>query len=511
MDNTLGSNSQHRPLSAAARLARSHIVSSSAALTQTRSKVDVAAPQVELAPAHALAPHAAGMAIDFASIFEQVQRCRWLLVACAAFGIVSALVFGMVVPPRYTSTAEILIDPANLQLVSDDLFSSNEQRDALVLNVESKMRLLTSTNVLGSVVDDLDLANDREFAGGSPMFSLPWASAAGSTGADAPEVLALRQLASGVKARRDERSFVVTLETSAGSPEKSVEISNAIISAFKSELVKADADNAGQAASELTGRLAELKDQVTMAEQAVERFRRSNDLQASGGELLSSDSMARVNSQVVEARESLIRAQNRYDELSGANGEALIAAAAATSATLTALRTQQATLQQQADGLIVTLGPRHPKYTALLPQLQTLEAQVGDEIARVLQSAQSDLQQAENLVARLTEEAQASQMEVSDKNEAQVQLRELERNAAAQAAIYEAFLSRATQITERQQLDTTNVRVISEPLPPKSRAWPPRTIQLVILGLVAGLALGALASIALLLFGQMRTNRRLAA
>src|SRR5690606_16049046 len=77
-------------------------------------------------------------------------------------------------------------------------------------------------------------------------------------------------------------------------------------------------------------------------------------------------------------------------------------------------------------------------------------------------------------------------------NDAQVQLRDLTREAAAKTAIYEAFPVRAREITQRQNLDTTNIRVISPPVPPKARSWPPRTSQLAGFGAIAGMVLGVL-------------------
>jgi uncharacterized protein involved in exopolysaccharide biosynthesis len=85
--------------------------------------------------------------------------------------------------------------------------------------------------------------------------------------------------------------------------------------------------------------------------------------------------------------------------------------------------------------------------------------------------------------------------DVFSDNESQVALRELERDATSKTTIYESFLSRARQITEREQIDTTNVRVISGAVPPPARSWPPRTMLLVALGLFAGFFLGMLVAL----------------
>jgi uncharacterized protein involved in exopolysaccharide biosynthesis len=82
-------------------------------------------------------------------------------------------------------------------------------------------------------------------------------------------------------------------------------------------------------------------------------------------------------------------------------------------------------------------------------------------------------------------------------NEALVALRELERDAASKTAIYEAFLSRAKQVAEQEQIDTTNVRVISTAVPPPARSWPPRSVVMVGAGAAGGFVLAMLIAVIL--------------
>ena len=64
----------------------------------------------------------------------------------------------------------------------------------------------------------------------------------------------------------------------------------------------------------------------------------------------------------------------------------------------------------------------------------------------------------------------------------QVQLRELERDAAAKTSVYENFLSRERQVAELEQISTTNVRTISTAVPPGGRSWPPGMMVMAIMG-----------------------------
>jgi uncharacterized protein involved in exopolysaccharide biosynthesis len=73
-------------------------------------------------------------------------------------------------------------------------------------------------------------------------------------------------------------------------------------------------------------------------------------------------------------------------------------------------------------------------------------------------------------------------------------------------------MARAKEIAERQQINTTNVRVISPPTIPKTRSYPPRTLYLTAGGLFAGFVLGCMVAmilgLAMLIFRQSGEERR---
>jgi uncharacterized protein involved in exopolysaccharide biosynthesis len=405
-----------------------------------------------------------------------------LSLLCGTLG----LAYAVVGKPKYTADATVLIDPSNLQVVPDDLYAQSAQRDSQLLEVESMMRVMTSGNTLSRVVKALDLTSDPEFV-------KPGAGLSGLVGgADDdrdPAVIALDALAKRVTAKRADGSFVVDVAAWADNPEKSASLVNAVLVAFQAELAQEEADGAGRSAKALSDRLSQLKDNVRAAEDKVEAFRRAHNLQASNGELISAQSMTQLNAQVLDAQNRLIQAQSRYKQLAsqgvtGANTDAL------QSATLTALRTQYATLKQQYDSAALTLGPRHPTLLALKPQLAALEQQIAAESKRIIDAAATDVASAKADLATLTAKSQGMQGTVSTDNQAQVQLRELQREADSATAIYNAYLNRASQVTEREQINTTNVRVISPPTEPTQRSWPPSPILATIAGLVLGAVFG---------------------
>ncbi|HEY6630500.1 MAG TPA: GumC family protein [Rhizobiaceae bacterium] len=433
--------------------------------------------------------------IDMPQLLSWLRAgARWIVLGTLA-GLLFGAAYATLAKARYTVTTDVLMDPAGLQIGSDDLFRQDQQRDSQLLVVESKRQTLLSRTVLLRVIEALQLQRDPEFVPPTPWTSRlsPGRLSGGAGAAQSPDIVALDSLMRRVDARRDELSFVITMSVWSDDPEKSIRISEAIVKAFKEELVAADSEGARRTADALVSRIAELKGEVNIAEQAVEEFRRRNGLQATQGELVSSRSMTQINQQLNEARERFIEAESRYKELTSNNSTDT---AAMQSSTISSLRTQYATLKSRADAESLTYGPRHPRLSQLRTELRVLESEIEAEKGRIVQAARNNLDQAKAVVAALDADAASVSSSVFADNDAQVELRDLTREAAAKTAIYEAFLVRVREITQRQNLDTTNIRVISPPVPPKSRSWPPRTTQLAGFGAVAGMVLSTLAILA---------------
>lgn len=443
--------------------------------------------------------------LDFGRLFVWLRNGLLLSTVLAGTGAVAGGAYAVLSKPRYTVTTDIMIDPANLQVVEGDLFSQPGQVDSQLLIAGSKLRVLTSRNVLARVVDDLNLVDDPEFVDRStPLFALPSLfGSAGSESEDDPTVTALRALSERVSTKADEKSFVASLMVSAEDTDKAIAISDGIVEAFRNELAEAEADGAARAAASLDSRLDELKSDVQTAEERVEQFRRDNNLAASSdGQLVSTQTMNALNTQVVEAQAKLIAAQTNYDTLVAAGPDANPSVGNTTS--LQALRDRAGALQQQLLAQSMTLGPRHPTIVGLTAELGAVETQIRAEVDRAVTAAKTALDEAQANLAALTAETANLTSAVFTDNDLQVQLRELERDAASKTAIYESFLSRARQITEREQIDTTNVRVISTAVPPPGRSWPPRTVLVIGMGAVAGLLLGMGIAVAMGIWRDMR-------
>lgn len=446
--------------------------------------------------------------LDFGRLFTWLRQGLLLAVGLAVLGALAGGAYSILAKPKYTVSTDILIDPANLQVVADDLYQAPGQVDGQLRTAGSKLRVLTSGNVLGRVVDELDLIADTEFYDSAPSTSLSPSSDAAPVD---PRNAALGALAKAVSTKADDNSFVATLYVSAESSDKAIRIAEAMVRAFQDELAGAEADGAARTARSLNDRLSEMKASVRDAEEKVETFKRANNLAASaGGELVSTQTMSQINQQLVDAQARVIAATSSYNELVAAGRNATTADTQASTA-LAALRATAGSLQQQLESQSMIYGPRHPTIVRIKTELGAVNAQLEAEIGRIVAAAKVTLDEAVSAVTALEVKSGQLTSTVFTDNDRLVQLRELERDAASKSAIYEAFLSRARQVTEREQIDTTNVRVISTAVPPTARSWPPRMVVLLGAGAVGGLILGLLVAVTLGIYRDMRGPRDSAA
>ncbi|WP_417308303.1 GumC family protein [Devosia sp.] len=464
------------------------------------------APRAEATPVETVTLAKVGdfLELDFRRLFAWLRAGIPLIVIFAILGVVAGGAFAVLATPKYTVSTDILIDPTNLQVVSDDIFSPPGQVDGQMMNAGSMLRVLTSGNVLMRVVDQLDLVNDPEFVEPPKPSLFDGLFGSKDDGPDVdPRLTALDHLSKNVGTVADETSYVATLRVTSESVAKSIALADAIFKSFQLELANAETDSAARTAAALNGRLAELKADVKTAEEAVETFKREKGLSSSAGELMSSQTMTQLNQQMVEAEANVIAAQSAYDELVAAGANASSAGTQA-STTLATLRASAGALQQQLDAQSRIYGPRHPTIVRLNTELGAVNAQIRTEMGRIVAAAKTSLDEAKASLVALTNRAATMEADVFTDNDALVTLRELERDATSKSTIYEAFLTRAREVTQRERIDTTNVRVISSAVPPKARSYPPRTVILLGLGGAAGMMLGVGLAVLLGIFGDMR-------
>jgi uncharacterized protein involved in exopolysaccharide biosynthesis/Mrp family chromosome partitioning ATPase len=445
-----------------------------------------------------------GAVVDLRGIFGAARQ-RWRLIASCALvcgGLTAGVVYSL--PARYDASAKVLLDPRGIQILQNDLRPNNTTGDETGAEVDSQVQVISSLNLLRKVAEQLDLQDDPEFT--DPPLSLPakitksvqdLIGATPNTPPEPPLTRAIRTLYDSVSVRRFEKTFIIDIGVRTGDPQKSTRIANAIAEAFARETSSVRSDAARRSSVELTGQLESLRKKAERSDAAVEDYRKKADLVGAAGKLVTEQQLSDLNTQLTLARARAAEQQARVSEIqrmSSGGNPADAMSEVSNSAAMTALRGQYTDAARAASEARMNFGPRHPAYQNAEQQLQTVKSRINEEVNRLSRTAQSDYERARASVTSLTKWIDNLKRENATANDAQVQLRELQRVASADRSVYESFLNRAKDLDERKVLDNGNARIISQAIPPIGRSGVSRVIMV-----LAGLGFGAMLGLGLAL------------
>jgi polysaccharide biosynthesis transport protein len=139
------------------------------------------------------------------------------------------------------------------------------------------------------------------------------------------------------------------------------------------------------------------------------------------------------------------------------------------------------------------LGPRHPQVIAAAAQVAQSRRRIDEELSRIAETALSEYNRARANEEEIEHSVDALKGDVAKTNQQMVRLRELESEAESDRAVYTAFLNRAKEVGEQQDLNDTNSRIITRAAPPTAKSSPPRLLIIAgsfLLGLIGGSMIG---------------------
>jgi uncharacterized protein involved in exopolysaccharide biosynthesis/Mrp family chromosome partitioning ATPase len=440
----------------------------------------------------------ASSGFDLLALFRLLWRRKITIAAVALGCAIAAVVIGKSLSPKFTATAQLYVDPRELQLVDRELTPRAQDVSGLSMVVESQARLITSNSVLFKVIQDTNLDKDPEFGGASKgaltsllgLFGLELQLTA------APKVdhtIALDALVRHITVRKTERSFVVDVEVWSYEPAKAAMLANAIANAYLTESKSSQATAARRATNDLSGRLKELQQRLRNAENTLAVYKAQNNFVGTQDALLSDQQLSASNQRLAAAHALTLDAQAKYDQIEASRRSATDPGATAEtlqSPTIANLRAQYAEAKKKQAELAAELGPLHPAIKQAEKQVEDMRRTINEEVDRFAQSAKNDLTRARDFEASLNKALEAQKRQSVQLSQASVRLRELERDVEANRDVYQAFLKRSRETEEQESLNTSAARIIGEATVPQRRTFPPPMSMLAILGFMLG-ALGA--------------------
>ena len=264
--------------------------------------------------------------LHFNQVVAILRRRIALILAIAVLGTVLAIIVGLLIPPRYTAIAQLVIDaPANGAAERAPGVSVMDE------NIDTHVTLLSSRDHLQHVIESMQQNPEFRPAASSP--ATPGSTPPSASG-DAPQVAASTTPASSIAAQtttlgelehrlniwlgalrrsgssavpsieeferntrviQERRSRVISVGVTSTSPEKAAAFANRIVQLYVDGLVEQKQISASREMARLDERIAEAKNEAEKAAAAVQRAiqQRPGPEQNAGGEMRDADGQLR--------------------------------------------------------------------------------------------------------------------------------------------------------------------------------------------------------------------------
>ncbi|MGX7742064.1 GumC family protein [Rhodopseudomonas parapalustris] len=266
-------------------------------------------------------------------------------------------------------------------------------------------------------------------------------------------------------------------------PQRAAYYANAVAEAFVASQTRVRTIAADEAAAWLNSRLKTLNQTLRASEDAVAAFKTQYRIVDAGRESTTRQlRVTELTQQVSAARLRTEEAKNRYEQAQRDLKSDVDGSTGSKSDLVSVLRTQRTQLNDQIAQKRAVLGDRHPDLVIAYNQLAELNRQIEAERKRNLASAKSDYQASLDQQKALEQQLKSLESEMLGDDQASVKLKELQREANANRAIYEQFLERYNATNQQRLLQATQTKVASFATPPTR---PTRPSLLVLIAAIA--------------------------
>ncbi|WP_425066184.1 GumC family protein [Reyranella sp.] len=425
-----------------------------------------------------------------------LNRRKALIIGC---GLIATALMALIIAqatPLYKASSRIMLDTRTSKLVGTEAALSGF--DTLNMGaIQTELEVIQSEYLIGRVVDKLGLANNPEFNGTKPPGFIDnalqplrdlWsigistllapppkpqeatvATVAPRTGRPAEDSDPRRRAAIGAVASRLTvtllgRTFVILITVESPDDSMSARIANAIADAYLADQVETKNEANRRATEWLEQRLAELRRNLQIAEEAVAAYRRDKGLAGSPEGAVSTQTLSDLNSRYTAAKGRRIEREGRLIALSKASlnpGELANIPEVAGNTTLAALRIQDVELTRKSAELSSQLGEAHPKIQQVRNELASIRSRFITETQRITLAVRAELDAATSEEEELKELVDKAAVISGTASQYEAELKQLEREAQSNRTLYETFLTRFKELREQQDIQRADARILA--------------------------------------------------
>ena len=397
--------------------------------------------------------------VDLGRLFGSLAR-NWLRILLAALVVTGlAFVLAGMVTPLYRAETRILIEMRESVYTRPASSGLGEGAAALpdAETIASQVEIIGSSDILREVARRLDLTSHEEFgaAGETSMLGnlMILAGLKSDPTQASVEERVLEALRKGLSIFQVDGSRVIVVRFSSRDPELAASVANAVADAYVAGQEQAERMANADASEWLEPEIENLRGRVREAEARVAEYRAQSGLLIGQNNLaLPTQELAEISTELTRARADRSAAEARAAAIRDAmasNGRVETMPEVLASPMVQRLRERQAQIEAEIADLSASLLENHPRMRALRAQGQETARQLRTEISKVLAATENEAATARGREERLVAEVNRLKAASAQAGDSEVEFRALEREAMAQRALLESYLTRHREAAAR--------------------------------------------------------------
>lgn len=442
--------------------------------------------------------------LGFIALLKVLNRHKLALLLPILIIPVLAYIGARQITPTYTTTASVIVDPQEIQLI--DIASVLESMQPSLEVLGSQVEILRSRDLAGDVVENMNLTSVPEFnpylqQEGEARSSLDrWTDWVFATlgveraEEEPPPPLERQKIATttvfmdalSIVLRNDTR--VIQVSFTSEDPELAAAGANGMVEAYIDAQLDAKFDALNRTDQWLQDRIVALREDVQRSEQAVAEYRAENGLTQGSNAALVTEQVSQFNTELTQAQSDLALAQSRLGQARAVASSGSLASIPEVlqSSVIQGLRQQEAELRTQEADLASQLGDEHPSLIDIRAQLSTLQSAIGAEMNRIIAGLEAEALAAQARVGSLNSSLTSIRGEASVMDSAEVQLRALEREATARRTMLETALQQVQETSSQIEIAQADARILSYAVIPGAPSAPNKKVIVAVAGIMAG-------------------------
>jgi succinoglycan biosynthesis transport protein ExoP len=453
-----------------------------------------------------------------------LNRRKVLIIGVGLLAVALTTLIVAQMTPLYRTAARVMLDTRKFKAVSTEQALSGFD----TMNVgamQTELEIIKSEDLLGRVVDKLGLAANPDFNGtrkpdfltekiapvrsvwamvlaalmpSPPPEAAPQAPRPRAADTDPRHRAAIQSIARGLTVTLVGRTFIILIAVESPNGVMSAQVANAIADMYLVDQLDAKYEANKRATEWLEVRLAELRGALQNSEEQVAAYRKDKGLAGSPQGSVTTQTLTDLNSNYTKVRARRIEREARLVAMRRAMvnpSELANIAEVATNGTLGALRLQEIELGRAVAQLSEKYGDNHPRLIQARNELGAIRGRFAAETQKIIVAIQAELDAAKSEEEQLKIQVDRASVNSGQSSQYEAELKQLEREAQSNRAIYESFLNRFKELREQQDIQRPDARVLAYAQPSFTASFPQYRTTLMIafaIGCLLGMA-GAVA------------------